>query len=344
MSQHDKDNTDQQNHLDRQGQQSQRERAAARDEVVTANPWQALRRFTAARIALGRSGVSLPTAPQLDFQLAHARARDAVHLPLDHAALAAALTAACGLPCLALHSAAQNRHVYLQRPDLGRRLDEASRRLLQAHGRAAGRDGEQGPRGEPGPGRDDAAAAAGRPSSGQPVAEDRRSGAAAASVSAGAGYDLAFVIADGLSALAIEQNALPFLRVMLARLAAEQWSLAPLALVDQGRVAVGDEVGQLLGARAVVVLVGERPGLSSPDSMGLYLTWAPQVGLTDASRNCISNVRPAGLRYEEAAYKLHYLLEQSRLRQLSGVALKDETGGADGALAAPQRNFLLDLD
>ena len=291
MSDHDKDNTDHLEHPDHLGQ---RDRAAARDEVVTANPWQALRRFTAARIALGRSGVSLPTAPQLDFQLAHARARDAVHLPLDHAALAAALTADSGLPCLALHSAAQNRHVYLQRPDLGRRLDEASRRLLQAQ--------------------------------------------------AGAGYDLAFVIADGLSALAIEQNALPFLRVMLARLAAEHWSLAPLALVDQGRVAVGDEVGQLLGARAVVVLVGERPGLSSPDSMGLYLTWAPQVGLTDASRNCISNVRPAGLRYEEAAYKLHYLLEQSRQRRLSGVALKDETGGADGALDAPQRNFLLDLD
>jgi ethanolamine ammonia-lyase small subunit len=303
MSQHDKDKTE---HQDQQDHQSQRDRAAARDEVVTANPWQALRQFTAARIALGRSGVSLPTAPQLDFQLAHARARDAVHLPLDHAALAAALTADSGLPCLALHSAAQNRHVYLQRPDLGRRLDEPSRRLLQAHGEAPGQGGD---------------------------------GAVA-----GAGYDLAFVIADGLSALAIEQNALPFLRVMLARLAAEQWSLAPLALVDQGRVAVGDEVGQLLGARAVVVLVGERPGLSSPDSMGLYLTWAPQVGLTDASRNCISNVRPAGLRYEEAAYKLHYLLDQSRQRQLSGVALKDETGGADGALAAPQRNFLLDLD
>jgi ethanolamine ammonia-lyase small subunit len=316
MSQHDKDKTE---HQDQQDHQSQRDRAAARDEVVTANPWQALRQFTAARIALGRSGVSLPTAPQLDFQLAHARARDAVHLPLDHAALAAALTADSGLPCLALHSAAQNRHVYLQRPDLGRRLDEPSRRLLQAHGAA------------PGQGGDDAASAG-----------VRRTGPDGAV--AGAGYDLAFVIADGLSALAIEQNALPFLRVMLARLAAEQWSLAPLALVDQGRVAVGDEVGQLLGARAVVVLVGERPGLSSPDSMGLYLTWAPQVGLTDASRNCISNVRPAGLRYEEAAYKLHYLLDQSRQRQLSGVALKDETGGADGALAAPQRNFLLDLD
>ena len=355
MSDHDKDKQEKQDMQDKPGQ---REHAAPRDEVVTANPWQELRRFTAARIALGRSGVSLPTAPQLDFQLAHARARDAVHLPLDHAALAAALTADSGLPCLALHSAAQNRHVYLQRPDLGRRLDEASRRLLQAHGAAQGQGGEQGQCVEQGLGRGNAAssssaAAPPQPPSGQPAADDWRAGArgaahkdgaAAAGFNGGAGYDLAFVIADGLSALAIEQNALPFLRVMLARLAAEQWSLAPLALVDQGRVAVGDEVGQLLGARAVVVLVGERPGLSSPDSMGLYLTWAPQVGLTDASRNCISNVRPAGLRYEEAAYKLHYLLEQSRQRQLSGVALKDETGGADGALAAPQRNFLLDLD
>lgn len=262
--------------------------------VVTANPWQSLRRFTAARIALGRSGVSQPTAPQLAFQLAHARARDAVHLALDHAALGEALGGACGLPCLHLHSAAENRHIYLQRPDLGRRLDGASRQSLQQHG-------QQG-RG---------------------------------------GYDLAFVVADGLSALAIEQNAMPFLREMMARLRGEPWSLAPLAIVRQGRVAVGDEVAQLLGARAVVVLVGERPGLSSPDSMGLYLSWAPQVGLTDASRNCISNVRPAGLGYSEAAFKLHYLLAQARLRQLSGVALKDETAGEQALPGSPQSNFLL---
>ncbi|NRR32073.1 ethanolamine ammonia-lyase subunit EutC [Oxalobacteraceae bacterium] len=262
---------------------------------VIANPWQALRRFTAARIALGRSGVSQPTAPQLEFQLAHAQARDAVHLALDDAALAEALSGATGQPCLRLHSGAASRDIYLQRPDLGRRLDEASRKALLAAPPAV------------------------------PV-------------------DLAFVIADGLSALAIQQNALPFLRVLLARLAPESWTLAPLAIVRQGRVAVGDEVGQLLNARAVVVLVGERPGLSSPDSMGLYLTWAPQAGLTDASRNCISNVRPAGLPYEEAAFKLHYLLTQSRQRQLSGVALKDETAGEHTALDAPRTNFLLDLD
>src|SRR5471030_1649597 len=269
---------------------------AGDDGVVTSNPWGSLRRFTAARIALGRSGVSQPTAPQLEFQLAHARARDAVHLALEHAALGDALQASSGLPCLSLHSAAASRDIYLQRPDLGRRLDEASRQALRERERDA------------------------------------------------AGYDLAFVIADGLSALAIEQNALPFLKVLMARLAAESWSLAPLSIVRQGRVAVGDEVGELLGARAVVVLVGERPGLSSPDSMGLYLTWAPKTGLTDAARNCISNVRPAGLTYNDAAFKLHYLLSESRQRQLSGVALKDETATDNTLLDAPQRNFLLDLD
>ncbi|OEZ98888.1 ethanolamine ammonia-lyase subunit EutC [Duganella phyllosphaerae] len=262
--------------------------------LVVDNPWAALRRFTAARIALGRTGVSQPTAPQLAFQLAHAQARDAVHQALDVAPLLAGLAKLCGQPALSLHSAAASRDIYLQRPDLGRRLDDASRETLQQQARA-----------------DD-------------------------------GFDLAVVVADGLSALAIEQNVLPFLACLAARLAPESWTLAPPAVVLQGRVAVGDEVGQLLGARAVLVLVGERPGLSSPDSMGLYLTWAPRVGLTDASRNCISNVRPAGLGYEAAAFKLHYLLSEARRRQLSGVALKDETAGSDSALSASPRNFLLE--
>lgn len=265
--------------------------------VVTANPWQSLRRFTAARIALGRAGVSQPTAPQLAFQLAHARARDAVHRALDPAALGEALLAGCGLRHLPLRSAAASRDIYLQRPDLGRRLDDASRQTLLQRRTT-----------EPG------------------------------------GHDLAIVIADGLSALAIEQNAVPFIKTLMARLAGDGWTLAPPAIVEQGRVAVGDEVGELLGARAVVVLIGERPGLSSPDSMGLYLTWAPRAGLTDASRNCISNVRPAGLTYDDAAFKLHYLLSEARKRQLSGVALKDETATDNPALDAPRRNFLLDHD
>jgi ethanolamine ammonia-lyase small subunit len=261
------------------------------DKPVTSNPWSALRQFTAARIALGRSGVSQPTAPQLAFQLAHARARDAVHLTLDPVALGEALHAASGLPCISLHSAAPDRNTYLQRPDLGRRLDDASRAKL----------GADGPR-----------------------------------------YDLALVVADGLSALAIEQNAAPLIQALMARLSAGQWRLAPITIVQQGRVAIGDEIAHLLDAQAVVVLIGERPGLSSPDSMGLYLTWAPRPGLTDASRNCISNVRPAGLTCDAAAFKLHYLLSEARRRQLSGVALKDETASERADLGAPRRNFLLE--
>jgi len=268
--------------------------------IVTANPWQALRQFTDARIALGRAGVSLPTAAHLAFQLAHAQARDAVHLALDATVLSQSLGAIAGnQPCLCLHSAVADRTAYLQRPDLGRRLDEASRKTLQElkiTGTQAGA----------------------RP------------------------FDLAFVVVDGLSALAITQNAAPFLGVLQRRIAAENWSVAPICVVSQGRVAIGDEVGELLGAKAVVVLIGERPGLSSPDSMGLYLTWMPRVGLLDDSRNCISNVRPAGLRYEDAAYKLHYLLAQAHKRQLSGVGLKDETLADPQLRAASQKNFLLE--
>ncbi len=265
---------------------------------VTANPWAALRQFTDARIALGRSGVSLPTSAHLAFQLAHAQARDAVHRGLDGPALSAQLSAAWpGLPgsVLQLCSAATDRNHYLQRPDLGRRLNIASRDLLA-------------------------------PSDG--TLEERP-------------FDVAFVIADGLSALAIEQNAAPFLAAVHQRMAGEDWTVAPLCVVRQARVAIGDEIGQALGAKAVVVLIGERPGLSSPDSMGLYLTWMPRVGLTDASRNCISNVRPAGLVVDEAAYKLHFLLTESQKRQLSGVELKDETAAAATALNAGHGNFLL---
>jgi ethanolamine ammonia-lyase small subunit len=270
---------------------------------VTANPWAALRQFTDARIALGRAGVSLPTTAHLDFQLAHAQARDAVHLALDATTLAQTLDAALphpAAPCLTLRSAAADRSVYLQRPDLGRRLDAASRQHLNTLPRPACVSPSEHP------------------------------------------YDLALVVVDGLSALAIEQNAAPFLTQLQEYIASEHWSIAPICIVEQGRVAIGDEVAELLGAKAVVVLIGERPGLSSPDSMGLYLTWMPRVGLTDASRNCISNVRPAGLRYEDAAYKLHYLLVQAQQRQLSGVELKDETGGDPDRVTANQRNFLLE--
>ncbi|MEO4047141.1 ethanolamine ammonia-lyase subunit EutC [Pseudomonas sp. CAU 1711] len=266
------------------------EASLERDETVIANPWQALRRLTPARIALGRAGSSLPTAAQLDFQHAHAQARDAVHLAFDHAALAAGL-AERGRPSLHLRSAAADRHTYLQRPDLGRRLHPDSAALLR-----------QQPR----------------------------------------GHDLAIVIADGLSALAVQRHALPFLERLEELTAEEGWRLAPVALVEQGRVAVADEIGELLGARMVVILIGERPGLSSPDSLGLYFTWAPRVGLTDAQRNCISNVRLEGLSYGVAAHKLLYLMREACRRQLSGVNLKDEAQVPSLApgLEGP-RNFLL---
>lgn len=272
-----------------------------KNSPVIANPWAALRRFTDARIALGRCGVSLPTVAHLEFQLAHAQARDAVHLALDAPRLAQTVDASLenqNTPAIALHSVATDRAIYLQRPDLGSRLDGASREALAA------------------------------------LKKPERPQCALV-------YDLALVVVDGLSALAIEQSAAPFLAILQRRIAAENWSIAPICIAVQGRVAIGDEVGELLGAKAVVVLIGERPGLSSPDSMGLYLTWMPRVGLTDARRNCISNVRPAGLSLDEAADKLHYLLVQAHKRQLSGVELKDETGEDRSLLTASRKNFLL---
>jgi ethanolamine ammonia-lyase small subunit len=240
------------------------------------NPWLDLRRLTPARIALGRTGTSLPTRAQLDFQCAHAQARDAVHLAFDHASLREQLSER-GRDSILLHSAASDRHSYLQRPDLGRRLHEESARQLREHAQA-----------NPG------------------------------------GVDLAIIVADGLSALAVHRHTLPFLNRLQEHIDAEGWSTAPVVLVEQGRVAVADEVGELLGAKMTVILIGERPGLSSPDSLGLYFTYSPRVGLTDAYRNCISNVRLEGLSYGMAAHRLLYLMREACRRQLSGVNLKDE--------------------
>ena len=270
--------------------------------AIAADPWQALRRFTAARIALGRAGVSLPTARHLEFTLAHARARDAVHAPFDAQHLADTLHT-LGVQTVLLRSAAADRATYLQRPDLGRRLDDASCERLQAM-----------------------------------RAQAVRMQDAPARVAFAA--DVAFVAGDGLSAQAVEQHAVPLLERVLPALASRQRTVAPVAIVEQARVAIGDEVGELLGARLVVVMIGERPGLSSPDSLGLYLTWQPRRGLTDAARNCISNVRPQGLAYEVAAQRLLWLLDAAFARQLSGVGLKDETA-ADSAALAQSSNFLL---
>lgn len=248
-----------------------------------ADPWLRLRRFTRARIALGRTGHSQPTDAVLAFGLAHAQARDAVHLALDVGAVTAALDAA-GLAHAAVHSAAPDREHYLRRPDLGRRLDEASRARLDA----------ARPRQAP---------------------------------------DVVFVIADGLSALATQRHALPLLQAARERLP-QGWQIGPVVVAEQSRVALGDEIGERLGARQVVMLIGERPGLSSPDSLGIYLTHAPRVGRTDAERNCISNVRPEGLSFAQAAGRLVFLLCGAAALGRSGVDLKDDSAPALPAASA----------
>jgi ethanolamine ammonia-lyase small subunit len=260
------------------------------------NPLLELRRLTPARIALGRTGTSMPTSAQLDFQYAHAQARDAVHLPFDSAGLGSQL-AEIGRKSVLLHSAATDRNSYLQRPDLGRKLSDESAQTLRTYASA-----------NPG------------------------------------GVDLVIVVADGLSALAVHRHTLPFLARLEEQVLAEGWSVSPVMLVEQGRVAVADEIGERLGAKMTVILIGERPGLSSPDSLGLYFTYNPKIGLTDAYRNCISNVRLEGLSYGMAAHRLLYLMREACRRQLSGVNLKDEAQlqALDSDTGADmKRNFLL---
>ena len=237
--------------------------------------WVELRRLTPARIGLRRTGASLATGPLLDLQLAHARARDAVHEPLDEPRLIAEL-AELGLPVLSVASASKDRQQYLTRPDVGRRLASSAEMALSQHAR-------------------------------------------------GNGYDAVLVVADGLSARAIQLHARPVLAGVLPALRAEGWGIAPLVVVRQGRVAVGDAIANALRANCVVVLIGERPGLSAPDSMGAYLTWQPGSQTTDADRNCISNIRPEGVGYADAAFKLAYMLQAIRARRLSGVRLKDDS-------------------
>jgi ethanolamine ammonia-lyase small subunit len=241
---------------------------------MTPDAWTHLKAFTAARIALGRSGASLPTRQRLAFQLALARARDAVHAPFDPAGLASQLA---GLPVssVLLASNASDRPTYLQRPDLGRHLATTSHQLLEFHQ-------AKGP------------------------------------------WDLVIVLSDGLSPLATLRQARPLLAVLLPKLLPAGWRVAPLMILANARVAVQDEIGGLLSATLSLMLLGERPGLDSPDSLGAYFTFQPRPGKTDADRNCVSNIRPEGLPPEAAAEKLFALLTQSRQRQLSGVGLKDE--------------------
>jgi ethanolamine ammonia-lyase small subunit len=273
--------------------------------IARADAWQKLRDLTPARIALGRAGASVPTAELLDFQLAHARARDAVHAPFDARALAEEI-GQLEVSTLCLASAAPNRETFLRRPDLGRRLDEPSREAL-------------------------AVAAAALSTC------DADSGVEVSSALDAARFDLAIIISDGLSALATQRQVAPLLSAWLPLLRAERRSMAPIVIVERGRVAIEDEIGSVLGARVAVMLIGERPGLGSPDSLGAYLVFRPRAGLTDADRNCLSNIRPQGLPPDSAALRLHYLFRESLSRQISGVALKDESLALETTPGDPAR-------
>jgi ethanolamine ammonia-lyase small subunit len=239
---------------------------------IQQDAWHSLKAFTTARIALGKTGTAIPLKEVLEFKLAFAHARDAVYSLLDTKQLSAELEE-FKLPVHFLQSNADNRATYLQRPDLGRRLNEESKNKLHT------------------------------------ISNET--------------YDIAIILADGLSALAVNKNTLPLLKLLIPSL--QQYNLAPISVVQNARVAISDEIGSILKAKISIILIGERPGLSSPDSLGIYLTFDPAIGLTDESRNCISNVRPNGLQYNLAAEKILYLIQESLRLQLSGIHLKDNT-------------------
>jgi ethanolamine ammonia-lyase small subunit len=235
-----------------------------------------LRDLTPARVGLGRAGASMTTKAWLDFALAHARARDAVHAAFDSSSLVSGLNE-LGLDAIDVSSRASKRDDYLKRPDLGRMLDEESQRRLASHGNRSSQ--------------------------------------------------LALVIGDGLSPAAVQAHAVQLVRGLVPQLAADGIDIGHAVVAEGARVALGDEIGAILGVRMIVVLIGERPGLSASDSLGAYLTFAPRPGRTDAERNCVSNIHGAGLGYDEAALRISWLIREGLARQITGVALKDESGG-----------------
>lgn len=250
------------------------------------DPWIGLRRFTSARIALGRTGGSQRMETVQDFRLSHARARDAVMAPFDLDGVAYRLCAA-GLSTHRLATGVTDKKTYLLRPDLGRRLAPASASDFRARAES------WGPR------------------------------------------DLAIIVSDGLAAQAAERHAVETVTHLAAHLGAAGWSLYPIFLVPCGRVKLQDEIGELLGARFTLMLLGERPGLGMPDSLGAYFTAGPAASRTDADRNCVSNIRAEGLPPAAAATKLAWLLLESARTGRAGVALKDEQPAASALFDSP---------
>ena len=233
-----------------------------------------LKDFTDARVLLGRFGAGQPTTAAQSFLLDHARARQAVWSQVDWSELAVNLSD-LGLPILRVDSLASDRSTYIKRPDLGRRLSEASATRL---------------------------------------------------ASVDAGQDIVIIVADGLSANAVSLNAAPLIRALVQRFRSEKMSVGLLVLAAQARVALGDPIGELLKAKVSVLLVGERPGLSASDSLGAYVTYAPQTGTPDSRRNCVSNIRDGGLQIDTAAEEIVALTADMRRTGISGVGLKDALG------------------
>jgi ethanolamine ammonia-lyase small subunit len=244
------------------------------EDILDVDCWGELRKFTDARIAIGRTGYSVPTSEYLKFSLAHAMARDTINTPFDRETVASKL-ANIGLSTVNVESSASSRSIFLTRPDLGRRLSDESRNRLSAVN-----------------------------------AKDA---------------DVLLVIGDGLSSKAVHKQAVPLIQNLLPYLDELKLTLGPVILAKQSRVALADDIAEIMHCKLVVILIGERPGLSSPDSLGVYMTYKPYWGRLESERNCISNIRPAGLSYSRAAFKLAWLIEAAFSLHKSGTQLKDQS-------------------
>jgi ethanolamine ammonia-lyase small subunit len=244
------------------------------NNFVKKDVWRSLKQHTDARIALGRTGNSLPTKELLHFGMSHALAKDAIYKEMEVEKIQNFLREH-NISSVLVSSRAKDKKEYLINPNLGRQLSEESSNLLLQQNVEKG--------------------------------------------------NIAIIFADGLSAAAINLNAIPVLLEIRAALKGSKFNLSPVIIAKHARVALSDEIGESLKSDASIMLIGERPGLSSPDSLGVYLTWNPKKGCNDSERNCISNVRPQGLSYQQAAFKTFWLLKEAKKLNMSGIHLKDES-------------------
>lgn len=241
---------------------------------IELDPWTDLKQYTDARIALGRTGCSILTKDHLEFSLAHAKARDTIYQKFERERVSEQLRN-MGLDTLYVTSQAENRNIFLKRPDMGRKLSDESRNKLK---------------------------------------ELNYNGA-----------DVLLVIGDGLSSKAVNKQAVPLIKQFLPYMKELNLTVGPVVLAKGSRVALGDDIAECMHCKLVATLIGERPGLSSPDSLGVYITYKPYAGILESERNCISNIRPEGLSYNKAAFKMAWLIETAFYIQKTGTALKDQS-------------------